>query len=98
MLLFEALFNEIVSQIDDADTKNAMGCSRKLGCTELNLSFDVGRFSVPEDDVMTNPDAKSIQTFSAKLSYSYGAGYNEVNYPHLRGGAEVGASAPQHHR
>ena len=79
MLLFEALFNEVLSQVDSEDTKITMSCSRKLGRTDVNMYFEGKRFAVPEGpEAELAPEAKVIEAFSEKLSYSYAAGNNDI--------------------
>ena len=78
MLLFEALFNAVISQVEGANTTIEMVCSRKLGRTELVMYFPGERFSPPECGVEPDPDAKIIEAFADKVSYSYRSGYNEI--------------------
>ena len=78
-LLFEALFNSVVSQVDDEVAKIEMKSSRKLGRTDLSLCYAGSRFEVPDASDPLDPDAKVIEAFSDKLSYSYSSGYNEIN-------------------
>lgn len=70
MLLFEALFNEVISQIDDEDTKIEISNVNGLGRTEIKMIYAGKRFSLPEGDVSTDPAAKIIEVFSDKLSSS----------------------------
>ena len=78
MLLFEALFNEVISQIDDEDTKIEISNVNGLGRTEIKMIYAGKRFSLPEGDVSTDPAAKIIEVFSDKLSSSYRGGDNVI--------------------
>ncbi|MGI6220415.1 MAG: dicarboxylate/amino acid:cation symporter [Coriobacteriales bacterium] len=78
MLLFEALFREIVSQVDDSSAELEISRARKLGHTDIKMTFPGKRFSLHEGDVSSNPGAKTIEAFSDKISCSYQGGYNVV--------------------
>ncbi|MBQ3328852.1 MAG: cation:dicarboxylase symporter family transporter [Eggerthellaceae bacterium] len=78
MLLFEAVFNAILSQIDDESTEIKIKRISKLGRTEIKIGFPGKRFAMPEGDVSTDPEAKIIEAFSDKMSCSYRGGYNVI--------------------
>ncbi len=78
MQLFEALFNEIVSQVGHEGAQIEIGSSNGLGHTDIKVVFPGKRFSVTEGGVSANPNAKIIEMFSDKLSYSYLGGYNVI--------------------
>ena len=77
-LLFEALFHEIVSQVGDRNTELEIGRVRELGHTDIKITFAGKRFSLPEGDVSSDPQAKVIETYSDKISCSYQGGYNVI--------------------
>ena len=77
-LLFEALFREIVSHIDNNDTELEISNVRKLGHTDIKITFPGRRFSLLEDINPSDPDAKIIETFSDKISCSYQGGCNVI--------------------
>lgn len=78
MPLFEALFREIVSHVDDTATELEISSARKLGHTDIKMTFPGARFSLLEGDASSDPDAKIIEAFSDKISCSYQGGYNVV--------------------
>ena len=78
MSLFEAVFQAVVSEIDDKDTKIEISSVVKLGNTDIKIMFPGKRFYMPEGDSSKDPGAKVIETFSDKLSCSYLAGYNVI--------------------
>ena len=78
MQLFEALFNKIVSQASGEDAEIEISCIKSLGSTDIKIMFPGKRFMASEGDVSVDPDAKTIETFSDKMSNSYRAGYNVI--------------------
>jgi Na+/H+-dicarboxylate symporter len=78
MLLFEAVFHVVVSEVDDEDAKLEISSIENLGRTEIKIMYPGERFSMPEGDASQDPDAKIIEAFSDKLSYSYLAGDNVI--------------------
>ena len=78
MLLFEALFQSMLSQIDDESTTIKLKRINKLGRTEIKIGYPGKRFAMPEGDVSTDPEAKIIEAFSDKVSCSYRGGYNVI--------------------
>ena len=78
MLLFEALFNKIISQVDDEDTEVEISTVNGLGRTDVKMVFAGKRFSLQGGDVSADPDAKTIEEFSEKISSSYLGGDNVI--------------------
>ena len=78
MLLFEALFNAIISQVDHPDTQLEISNDNGLSHTGIKMMYSGKRFSLPEGDVSIDPDAKIIETFSDKMSCSYMGGDNVI--------------------
>ena len=76
--LFEALFRQVVSQCDNADTELKIGSVRKLGHIDLKITFSGKRFSLLGDTGLSESDAKIIETFSHKISCSYQGSCNVV--------------------
>lgn len=77
MQLFEALFNTITSQIDE-DAQIEISNINGLGHTDIKLVFPGKRFSASEGNASADPDAKTIEAFSDKMSCSYRGGYNVI--------------------
>ena len=78
MSLFEALFHEITSHVNDEHTELQISSIRKLGSTDIVMVFPGKRFSLPQDSASGNPDAKIIEAFSEKIACSYEVGYNRI--------------------
>lgn len=78
MLLFEALFSEILSQANDSDTEIKVSSERGLGSTDIKIVYAGKRFLKPEGDVSSDPDAKIVEVFSDKVSCSYQNGDNVI--------------------
>ena len=78
MLLFEAFFNAIISQVGDEGAELKIGSVNGLGSTDIKITFSGKRFLMPEGDVSADPEAKIIETFSEKISCSYRGGDNVI--------------------
>lgn len=77
-LLFEALFCKIISHVDDSDAELEISSVKGLGRTDIKMKFPGKRFSLFDADVSQDYDAKIIEAFSEKISYSYQSGCNVV--------------------
>lgn len=78
MQLFDALYHEVVSQIDDSETYIEISNVNSLGRSDIKLVYQGKRFLPPERDVTKDPYARVIETYAEKLSYSYRGGYNVI--------------------
>ena len=77
-LLFEAVFYEIIAQVGDRGAELKIGSARKLGRTDIKITYSGKRFPLHEGDASSNPHAKTIEALSDKVSCSYQGGYNVI--------------------
>ncbi|MBQ9068189.1 MAG: cation:dicarboxylase symporter family transporter [Eggerthellaceae bacterium] len=78
MVLFGALFREIISQAGEKSTELEIGSAVELGHTDIKITFSGKRFSLHKGDVSSDPDAKVIESYSEKISCSYQGGCNVI--------------------
>ena len=77
MLLFEAVFHSIAAQAEESTTLE-LSRETAFGKTIIKICYEGARFSIPEEDVSTDPEAKIMEVLSDKLSCSYHTGSNVI--------------------
>ena len=77
MLVFEALFNELIEQGYDPETLVTIAGKRELGNLAIKLTFEGKPFTPPIIDE-DSPEKLIIEAFEDKLDYSYSLGYNTI--------------------
>ncbi len=78
MVLFESLYNVIVSQVSSNNNELEITSVNGLGSTDIKMVFPGKRFFVPEGDGLEHLDEKIVESFSDKLSCSYSGGLNVI--------------------
>ena len=79
MLVFEALFHEIIAQKESADKEVAILGREQLGIISICFTYE-GKVFVPEkeDGETFSPERKILQSFADKTDYSYQSGHNKI--------------------
>ena len=79
MLIFEALFHEIIAQKKDEDTAVRILGREHLGIISLSFFFE-GELFVPEktDPAAVSPEKNLLQGYADKIDYSYQSGHNKI--------------------
>ena len=77
MLVFEALFHEILAQKKNADTPVAILGRERLGYVSILFSFEGGMY-IPGDEEADSPEEKILLAYSDKIDYSYQLGINRI--------------------
>ena len=79
MLIFEALFHEILSQKKDEDTPVTIVGEERLGCVSIRFTFEGGMYAPGSEEVDSDsPEEKILQAFSDKIDYSYQLGFTRI--------------------
>ena len=81
MLLFEALFNDMIEQGFGEDTILTIKTQKHFGEYTINLGFE-GDSYIPimkKDNQIISPELKIVQAYSDKVGYRYRLGYNHIS-------------------
>ena len=79
MLIFEALFHEILSLKKDEDTVVTILGEERLGCVSIRFTFEGGMYAPGSGEVnLESPEEKILQAFSDKIDYSYQFGFTRI--------------------
>ena len=77
MLVFEALFHEILAQKKNADTPVAILGRERLDYVSILFSFEGGMY-IPGNEEADSPEEKILLAYSDKIDYSYQFGFNRI--------------------
>ncbi len=78
MLLFEAVFNKIISIGTPLDCTLLLKGENKYGVVDIELTFEGKRLSFEEMIEANDKDSQTIETYSDKISTSYRLGTNII--------------------
>ena len=81
MLLFEALFNDMIEQGYGQDTLLTVKAQKNFGEYNITLGFEGEAYipSMKKDQKIISPELKIVMAFSDKVGYRYRLGYNRVS-------------------
>ena len=81
MLLFEALFNDMIEQGCGQDTILTIKAQKNFGEYTINLGFEGESYipSMKKDQKSISPELQIVQAYSDKVGYRYRLGYNRVS-------------------
>ncbi len=81
MLLFEALFQDMIEQGYGQDTILTIKAQKKFGEYNITLGFEGESYipSMKKDQKSISPELKIVQAYSDKVGYRYRLGYNRVS-------------------
>ena len=81
MLLFEALFNDMIEQGYGQDTILTIKAQKNFGEYNITLGFEGEAYipSMKKDQKIISPELKIVMAFSDKVGYRYRLGYNRVS-------------------
>ena len=81
MLLFEALFNDMIEQGYGQDTILTIKAQKNFGEYNITLGFEGEAYipSMKKDQKIISPELQIVQAFSDKVGYRYRLGYNRVS-------------------
>ena len=81
MLLFEALFNDMIEQGYGQDTILTVKAQKNFGEYSITLGFEGETYipSMKKDQKSISPELQIVQAYSDKVGYRYRLGYNRVS-------------------
>ena len=81
MLLFEALFNDMIEQGYAQDTVLTIKAQKTFGEYTITLGFEGESYipSMKKDQKSISPELQIVQAYSDKVGYRYRLGYNRVS-------------------
>ena len=81
MLLFEALFQDLIDQGYGEDTMLTVKTQKTFGEYAITLGFEGEAYipSMKKDQKSISPELQIVQAFSDKVGYRYRLGYNRVS-------------------
>ena len=81
MLLFEALFYDMIEQGYGQDTLLTVKAQKNFGEYNITLGFEGEAYipSMKKDQKIISPELQIVQAFSDKVGYRYRLGYNRVS-------------------
>ena len=81
MLLFEALFNDMIEQGYGQDTILTIKAQKNFGEYNITLGFEGESYipSMKKDQKSISPELQIVQAYSDKVGYRYRLGYNRVS-------------------
>ncbi len=81
MLLFEALFQDMIDQGYGQDTVLTIKAQKKFGEYSITLGFEGESYipSMKKDQKSISPELQIVQAYSDKVGYRYRLGYNRVS-------------------
>ena len=81
MLLFEALFQDMIEQGYGQDTILTIKARKNFGELNITLGFEGGSYipSMKKDPKSISPEFQIVQAYSDKVGYRYRSGYNRVS-------------------
>ena len=81
MLLFEALFQDMIEQGYGQDTILTIKAQKNLGEYNITLGFEGESYipSMKKDQKNISPELQIVQAYSDKVGYRYRLGYNRVS-------------------
>ena len=90
MLVFEALFHEIVEQNENEGVTVTLLGREQLGLISICFTYE-GKMFVPGKEAAENfsPENKILQSYADKVDYSYQSGYNKIRITIRRSGIKV---------
>ncbi len=80
MLVFEALFNNLIEQRFDRSILLAVNTQKTFGEINIKLGFE-GKPYIPieRDERDFSPEATILRAYNEKIAYRYSTGYNSIN-------------------
>ena len=81
MLLFEALFNDMIEQGYGQDTILTVKAQKNFGEYSVTLGFEGETYipSIKNDQKSISPELQIVEAYSDKVGYRYRLGYNRVS-------------------
>ena len=81
MLLFEALFQDMIEQGFGQDTILTIKARKAFGEYDITLGFEGESYvpSMKKDQKSVSPELQIVQAYSDKVGYRYRSGYNRVS-------------------
>ena len=81
MLLFEALFQDMIEQGYGQDTVLTIKAQKAFGEYDITLGFEGESYipSMKKDQKSISPELQIVQAYSDKVGYRYRSGYNRVS-------------------
>ena len=81
MLLFEALFNDMIEQGYGQDTILTIKAQKNFGEYSITLGFEGETYipSIKNDQKSISPELQIVEAYSDKVGYRYRLGYNRVS-------------------
>ena len=81
MLLFEALFQDMIEQGFGQDTILTIKAQKTFGEYDITLGFEGESYvpSMKKDQKSISPELQIVQAYSDKVGYRYRSGYNRVS-------------------
>ncbi len=81
MLLFEALFQDLIEQDYGQDTLMTIKAQKNFGEYTITLGFEGEAYipSMKKDQKSISPELQIVQAYSDKVGYRYRMGYNRVS-------------------
>ena len=79
MALFEALFHQAASQIDNDEAELEIRHFAGFGHADIRIRFECEHFTLPEEGAPADSEAGIIETFSDKFSFSHQSGDNFIS-------------------
>ena len=81
MLLFEALFHDMIEQGYGQETTLTIKAQKKFGEYNITLGFEGESYipSMKKDKKSISPELQIVEAFSDKVGYRYRLGYNRVS-------------------
>lgn len=77
-LVFETVFDAVLMQEVDHNTRLRISAENRLGGIYLKISYEGKRFSPPEEDGGLSPERLLLEGYADKVSHSYHSGYNTI--------------------